>query len=96
MSTMAQTAGAEKGDAVLIVAGKPKTVTSSLGALRNEVARQLKRIPERVFAPLWVTEFPMFEYYEEDDRYYAMHHPFTSPLDEDLELLEQTGPGALS
>ncbi|CAN5755589.1 aspartate--tRNA ligase [soil metagenome] len=89
VSTLAQTAGAEKGDAVLIVAGKPKTVTASLGALRNEVARQLKRIPQSVFAPLWVTEFPMFEYHEDDGRHYAMHHPFTSPVDEDLLLFER-------
>lgn len=89
VSTMAQTAGAEAGDAVLIVAGKPKTVTASLGALRNEVARQLKLIPERVFAPLWVTEFPMFEYHEDDGRHYAMHHPFTSPVDDDVSLFER-------
>jgi aspartyl-tRNA synthetase len=89
VSTMAQTVDAEKGDAVLIVAGKPKTVTASLGALRNEVARQLKRIPERLFAPLWVTEFPMFEYHEDDGRYYAMHHPFTSPVDDDVLLFER-------
>ncbi len=89
VSTVAQTAGAEKGDAVLIVAGKPKPVTASLGALRNEVARQLKRTPESLFAPLWVTEFPMFEYHEDDGRYYAMHHPFTSPVDEDLLLFER-------
>ena len=73
----------------MIVAGKPKTVAASLGALRNEVARREKLIPENVYAPLWVTEFPMFEYHDEDDRYYSMHHPFTSPLDEDLSLLER-------
>lgn len=89
VSTIAATAGAEKGDAVLIVAGKPKTVTASLGALRNEVARQRKIIPERVFAPLWVTEFPMFEYHEDDGRHYAMHHPFTSPVDDDVSLFER-------
>ena len=89
VSTMAQTAGAASGDAVLIVAGKPKTVTASLGALRNEVARQLKLIPEKVFAPLWVTEFPMFEYHEDDGRHYAMHHPFTSPVDDDVSLFER-------
>jgi aspartyl-tRNA synthetase len=86
---IAGTSGALKGDAVLIVAGKPKTVAASLGALRNEIARREKLIPENVYAPLWVTEFPMFEYHEEDDRYYAMHHPFTSPLDEDLPLLRR-------
>ena len=89
VSRLAAVAQAEKGDAVLIVAGKPKTVAASLGALRNEVARREKLIPENVYAPLWVTEFPMFEYHDEDDRYYSMHHPFTSPLDEDLSLLER-------
>ena len=90
---LAQLAGAEKGDAVLIVAGKTKTVAASLGALRNEVARREKLISERVYAPLWVTEFPMFEYHEEDGRYYSMHHPFTSPLDDDLTLLERAVEG---
>src|SRR5207237_8784603 len=46
-------------------------------------------IPENVFAPLWVTEFPMFEFHKDDRRYYSMHHPFTSPLDEDVALLER-------
>jgi aspartyl-tRNA synthetase len=89
VSQLATVAGAEKNDAVLLVAGKPKTVAASLGALRNEVARREKLIPANTYAPLWVTQFPMFEYHEDDDRYYAMHHPFTSPLDEDLELLER-------
>ena len=90
---LASVALAEKGDAVLIVAGKPKTVAASLGALRNEVARREKLIKPNVYAPLWVTEFPMFEYHEDDDRYYAMHHPFTSPVDEDLNLLERAVDG---
>jgi aspartyl-tRNA synthetase len=93
VSRLASIAGAQKGDAVLIVAGKAKTVAASLGALRNEVARREKLIPANVYAPLWVTEFPMFEYHEDDDRYYAMHHPFTSPLDEDLPLLERAVEG---
>jgi len=86
---LAERAKAEKGDAVLIVAAKTKTVTASLGALRNEIAKREKLIPENVFAPLWVTEFPMFEYHEDDGRYYSMHHPFTSPVDDDLPLLER-------
>jgi aspartyl-tRNA synthetase len=81
--------GAQKGDAVLIVAGKSDVVAASLGALRNEVAKREQLIPEGVYAPLWVTEFPMFEYHEDDGRHYAMHHPFTSPLDEDVPVLEQ-------
>jgi aspartyl-tRNA synthetase len=91
---LAGVAGAQKGDAVLIVAGKPDVVSASLGALRNEVARREKLIPEGVFAPLWVTEFPMFEFHEDDGRYYSMHHPFTSPLDEDVPLLERAVNGA--
>ena len=90
---LASAAAGKKGDAVLIVAGRPKTVAASLGALRNEVARREKLIPANAYAPLWVTEFPMFEYHEDDGRYYAMHHPFTSPLDEDLALLQRAVEG---
>ena len=90
---IAKLAGAEKGDAVLIVAGRAKIVAASLGALRNEVARREKLIPAGKYMPLWVTEFPMFEYHEDDNRYYAMHHPFTSPLDEDLHLFERAVEG---
>lgn len=90
---IADVAGAQKGDAVLIVAGKPKVVAASLGALRNEIAKRENLIPAGVYAPLWVTDFPMFEFHEEDGRYYSMHHPFTSPVDEDLELLERAVEG---
>jgi aspartyl-tRNA synthetase len=90
---MASAAGASEGDAVLVVAGRAKTVAASLGALRIEIAKREKLIPENVYMPLWVTEFPMFEYDEEADRYYAMHHPFTSALDEDLPLLERAVEG---
>ncbi len=93
IASTAREAESQKGDAVLIVAGKPRMVAAALGALRNEVARRENLIPENVYAPLWVTEFPMFEYHEEDGRYYSMHHPFTSPIDEDLPLLEQAVEG---
>jgi aspartyl-tRNA synthetase len=86
---LAGISGAQKGDAVLIVAGKSDVVAASLGALRNEIARRENLIPGNVFTPLWVTEFPMFEYHAEDDRYYSMHHPFTSPMDEDVPLFER-------
>src|SRR5256886_711376 len=89
VTRLAELAGATKGDAVLIVAGKSSVVTASLGALRNEVARREKLIPEGVYAPLWVTEFPMFEFHEDDGRFYSMHHPFTSPLDGDVPALER-------
>ena len=87
VAQIASGAGAQKDDAVLIVSGKPKVVAASLGALRNEVAKRENLIRSDVYAPLWVTDFPMFEFHEEDGRYYSMHHPFTSPVDEDLELL---------
>ena len=86
---LAGIAGAQKGDAVLIVAGKSDVVTASLGALRNEIAKRDKLIPEGVYAPLWVTEFPMFEFHEDDGRYYSMHHPFTSPMDDDVPVFER-------
>ncbi|MFS8086168.1 MAG: aspartate--tRNA ligase, partial [Acidobacteriota bacterium] len=96
VTQMAELAGAEKGDAVLVVAGKPSVVAASLGALRNEIARREKLIPENVYAPLWVTEFPMFEFHEDDSRYYSMHHPFTSPMDEDVSMLERAVSGESS
>jgi aspartyl-tRNA synthetase len=86
---LAGLAGAQKGDAVLIVAGKRDVVAASLGALRNEVAKRENLIPEGVYTPLWVTEFPMFEYHADDGRFYSMHHPFTSPLDDDVPVLER-------
>lgn len=93
VTRMADVAGAKKGDGVLIVSGKPKIVAASLGALRNEIAKRENLIPANVYAPLWVTDFPMFEFHEEDGRYYSMHHPFTSPVDEDLQLLERAVEG---
>lgn len=96
VARIAEVVGAGQGDAVLIVSGKPKVVAASLGALRNEVAKREKLIPESTYAPLWVTEFPMFEFHEEDGRYYSMHHPFTSPVDEDLSLLQRAVEGSES
>jgi aspartyl-tRNA synthetase len=88
VAELATAAGSAAGDAVLIVAGKPSVVAASLNALRSEVAERERMIDQTKFNFLWVTDFPMFEYHEEDGRYYAMHHPFTSPRDEDLERLE--------
>ena len=93
VARIAQVAGANKGDLVLIVGAKSKIVAASLGALRNEVAKRENLIPANVYAPLWVTDFPMFEFHDEDGRYYSMHHPFTSPVDEDLQLLERAVEG---
>ncbi len=79
----------EKGDLLLIVAdSKNKVVFDSLGALRCEVAEKLGLRDKNNFKFLWVTDFPMFEYSEEDDRYVAMHHPFTAPREEDIQYLK--------
>ena len=83
---------AEVNDLILIVADKNKVVFDSLGALRIEVAKQNGLIDENKFNFLWVTDFPLLEYDEEDKRYVAMHHPFTAPKDEDLQYLD-TDPG---
>ena len=88
-------AGAQEGDVVLIVAdAKPAVVFDSLGALRCEVARRLGLIDEGKWEFLWVTDFPLLEYDEEQGRYVAMHHPFTAPMDEDLPKLD-SDPGSV-
>ncbi|MFN2411614.1 MAG: aspartate--tRNA ligase, partial [Pyrinomonadaceae bacterium] len=81
--------GAEKGDAVLIVAGRKSVVAAALGALRLEIAKRENLIPPNVFKPLLVTEFPLFEYNDAEDHYDAAHHPFTAPMDEDLEQFKR-------
>lgn len=85
IAELATSANAEKGDAVLIVAGKKSVVAAALGALRIEVAKRENLIDRNAYKPLLVTEFPMFEYNEETGNYDAAHHPFTSPMDEDLD-----------
>ncbi|MBQ1956352.1 MAG: aspartate--tRNA ligase [Clostridia bacterium] len=79
---------AQAGDLILIVADKNKVVFDALGALRVECAKRLGLLDPFDFKFLWVTEFPLLEYSEEDGRFYAMHHPFTSPMDEDLQYLD--------
>lgn len=85
---------AEPGDLLLFVADKPSVVAAALGALRLHLAERLDIIPQDVFNFLWVTDFPLLDYDEEEKRYVAMHHPFTSPREEDISLLE-TDPGAV-
>jgi aspartyl-tRNA synthetase len=77
-----------KGDIAFIVADKNNIVFDSLGALRCEIARRLDLIPKNTFNLLWVTEFPLLEYSEEEERFVAKHHPFTSPMEEDIPLLD--------
>ena len=84
------------GDALLMVGDERLTVQSALGALRIEIARRENLAEEGVFLPLWVTEFPMFEYDQEVDRYFSMHHPFTAPREEDVEKLDSDPSIALS
>ncbi len=85
---MADKCGAKAGDLVLILCGKKFKALSQLCALRLEVGQQLGLRDPQKFAPLWVVDFPMFEWDDETQRFYAMHHPFTSPKPEDVEFLE--------
>ena len=78
----------EPGDLLLFVADQPATVARILGALRLELARRLELVQGDSWHPLWVTEFPLLERDEEANRFSAMHHPFTSPMEEDLPLLD--------
>ncbi len=84
----------QPGDLILICADKDKVVFDSLGALRVELSKMLELTKPDDFAFLWITEFPMLEWDEEENRYVAVHHPFTAPMDEDLELID-TNPGAV-
>ncbi len=92
LKALVEAMGGEAGDLLLFAADKTKIVWSVLGALRCEVAKQLDMIDNDKFNFLWVTEFPLLEWSEDDNRFVAMHHPFTMPMDEDLELLD-TDPG---
>lgn len=83
---------AEAGDIILISADKTSTVFTVLGSLRCHLAKKFDLYDKKSFSFLWVTNFPLLEYSEEEGRYVAMHHPFTSPLDEDLPKLD-TAPG---
>ena len=94
MAEIVSAMDAKPGDLILICADKDKIVFDSLGALRLEMARRLDLTKPDDYNFLWITEFPMFEYSEEENRWVAEHHPFTSPMDEDLELLD-TNPGAV-
>jgi aspartyl-tRNA synthetase len=79
---------ASEGDLLLFVADKKSVVADSLGALRSKLGKELNLIDQSVFNFLWVTDWPLLEYDEEEGRYYAAHHPFTMPFREDLELLD--------
>ncbi|QDP99527.1 aspartate--tRNA ligase [Lysinibacillus fusiformis] len=86
--------GAEVGDILVFVADKASVVAASLGALRTKLGQDLELIDESQFAFLWITDWPLLEYSEEDGRYKAAHHPFTRPFDEDIALMD-TDPAAV-
>ena len=94
LNAIKERAKAEPGDVILFVADKDSVVYAALGALRCELASRFDLIKEGKFNLLWVTDFPLLEYSEEENRYVAMHHPFTMPKDEDIDMLE-SNPGAV-
>jgi aspartyl-tRNA synthetase len=87
-------AGASSDDLLVMAAGRPEITSKLLGQLRLHVAKKENLLDPFDFAFTWVTDFPLLEYHEDDGRWYSMHHPFTSPLDEDVEKLE-VDPGAV-
>ncbi|MGC3961873.1 MAG: aspartate--tRNA ligase [Rhodocyclaceae bacterium] len=92
LKTIIERTGAANGDLIFFGADKAKVVNDALGALRVKIGHEKKHLDGRKWAPVWIVNFPMFDYDEEDKRWVACHHPFTSPKDEHLEFLE-TDPG---
>ena len=88
MNALINVMDGKPGDLLLFAADRNKVVFDVLGNLRLELARQLDLLKKDDFKFLWVTEFPLLEYSEEEDRYVAMHHPFTMPMDEDLQYID--------
>ncbi len=85
--SLAERLNLEPGDIVFFVADQPRVTNEALGQLRNELGRRLELISDDLFAFTWVTHFPLFEYDETENRYQSLHHPFTAPLEEDLDKL---------
>jgi aspartyl-tRNA synthetase len=94
LKTWAEKFNAKPGDLILIMAGETNKTRTQLSALRMEIATRLGLRKSDEFAPLWVVDFPLLDWDEDSGRYHAMHHPFTSPKPEDIELL-YTNPGAV-
>lgn len=88
MKSIIERVDGEVGDLILFVADKNDVVFAALGNLRNHIADEMDLIPKDVIAPLWIVEFPLFEYDDEEERYVAKHHPFTAPMDEDIDKIE--------
>lgn len=88
LKALVEAMGGEAGDLLLFAADKNKVVWNVLGALRLEIAKQLELFDPNEFRFVWITEFPLLEWDDEEERFFAMHHPFTMPMEEDLQYLE--------
>ena len=88
LEAVQKAAGLQDGDLFFLTAGKEDHVNSVLGQLRLHLARQENLIPSEAYCPVWIYEFPLLQWDEQEKRYFACHHPFTSPLDQDVNLLE--------
>jgi len=88
IAAMKEAFDAEEGDLLLFVADKPKVVNDSLGKLRNQLAATLKLADPSLYRFVWITDFPLLEWDDEEKRWAAVHHPFTAPMDEDLQYVE--------
>ena len=88
LQSWAAASDAQAGDLILVMAGPTQSTRTQLSALRMEIAERLELRDPNTFAPLWVTDFPLLEWDEESQRYHAMHHPFTAPKPEQLDLLD--------
>ena len=95
LAAWAESMGAKVGDLLLVMAGPSHKTRTQLSALRMELAEQMDLRKANEFAPLWVVDFPLLEWDEETDRFHAMHHPFTAPKPEQLELLD-SAPGTVN
>ena len=88
MNALVKAMDGEPGDLLLFAADKNKVVWDSLGALRVELAKQLELLDKNEYRFVWITEFPLLEWSEEQNRFVAMHHPFTMPMEEDIQYIE--------
>jgi aspartyl-tRNA synthetase len=94
LGAWAETMGAKSGDLMLVLSGPKEKTLKAMGELRLEMARRLNLMDPYTFKPLWVVDFPLLEWDEETARYHAMHHPFTSPNEADLDMLDED-PGSV-
>ena len=88
LSNWAKKTNASKGDLIIVLSGEVTKVRAQLSALRLELAQNLNLRNPNEFAPLWITDFPLLEWDDESQKYHAMHHPFTSPKLDEIDLLE--------